>query len=122
MKSVFLLSLMSFATMAHSAQEWRVVATTTSACKEKVEVLAKVGEKFVYVNEAGVKTKLYSEDGSTFSDENPRSVVFTNTSDKSLSESSKRYTFIQPSMVDPNPAKIKLEMNQAFSNCKMTLK
>lgn len=122
MKSVFLLSLMSLSTFAWSAQDWKVVAVTTTACKEKLQVLAKEGEKFVYVTEGETKTKLYSEDGSAFSEQNSRSVVYTNTADQSLSATSKRYTFTQPSMVDPNPAKLELGMNQVQEKCKMTLK
>lgn len=122
MKSVLLLSLMSLSTLAWSAQEWKVVAVTTTSCKEKLQVLAKEGEKFVYVTEGETKTKLFSEDGSAFSEENPRSVVYTNTKDKTLSATSKRYTFTQPSMVDPNPAKLEVGMNQGLDKCKMTLK
>jgi hypothetical protein len=122
MKSVFLLSLMSLSTFVWSAQDWKVVAVTTTACKEKFQVLAKEGEKFVYVTEGETKTKLYSEDGSAFSEQNSRSVVYTNRADKSLSATSKRYTFTQPSMVDPNPAKLELGTYQAQEKCKMTLK
>ena len=121
MKSVFFFSLMSFATLVWSAQEWKVVAVTTNACKDKVEVLAKEGEKFVYVHEGDVKTKLFSADGSAFTEQNGKSVTFTNSSE-GLASSEARYTFVQPSMVDGNPAMLQVASNGVKANCKMKLK
>lgn len=122
MKSVFFFSLMTLTTFAWSAHGWKVVAVTTNGCKEKVEVLAKEGENFVYVNEGDVKTKLFSEDGSTYSEQNGKAVTFTNTADKTLSPADSRYTFVQPSMVDGNPAKLQVATNGLKTNCKMNLK
>ncbi len=122
MKSVFLLSLMSLTSFAWSAADWKVVAETTNNCKEKVQVLAKEGEKFVYVSEGDVKTKLLAEDGSAYSSESGKAVVFSNESDKSLKNASKRFTFTQPSMVDGNPPKINVAVNGIRDNCKLKVK
>jgi hypothetical protein len=122
MKSVFLLSLMSLTTFAYSASEWKVVAETTTSCKEKIQVLAKEGEKFVYVADGDAKTKLFAEDGTAFSETNGKEVVFSNAKDKSLDAADKRFTFTQPSMVDGNPPKINVVMNGVKDNCKLNLK
>lgn len=122
MKSVFFFSLLSLTTFAFSATEWKVVAETTGSCKEKLQVLAKEGEKFVYVAEGDSKTKLFAEDGSAYSEQNGKAVVYSNNSDKTLNESSKKFTFIQPSMVDGNPPKLNVASNGVRDNCKMNLK
>jgi hypothetical protein len=122
MKSVLFFSLMSLSFMAWSAQDWRVVADSTTACKEKFQVLAKEGEKFVYVTEGDTKTKLFAVDGSAFSEQNGKAVEFTNAGDKNLNDTSKRFTFVQPSMVDGNPPKLNVAMNGVKDNCKMKLK
>lgn len=122
MKSVFLLSLMSLTTFAYSASEWKVVAETTTNCKEKIQVLAKEGEKFVYVADGDAKTKLFAEDGTTYSETNGKAVIFSNESDKNLDAAAKRFTFTQPSMVDGNPPKIDVAMNGVRDNCKLKLK
>ncbi|MBA2406151.1 MAG: hypothetical protein H0V66_15355 [Bdellovibrionales bacterium] len=123
MKSVFFLSLMSLSVFAWSAtQEWKVVAETTNACKDKIQVLAKEGEKFVYVADGNTKTKLFADDGSAFTETNGKSVTYSNANDKTLDDAAKRFTFVQPSMVDGNPAKLDVAMNGVKDNCKMKLK
>lgn len=122
MKSLFLLSLMSLSTAAFSATDWKVVAETTNGCKEKVQVLAKEGEKFVYVNDGASKTKLFAEDGSAFSESSGKAIVFSNEGDKNLGAASKRFTFTQPSMVDGNRPQINVAMNGVRDNCKLNLK
>ena len=122
MKSVFFLSLMSLSVLAWSAQEWKVVAETTTSCKEKMQVFAKEGEKFVYVADGDTKIKLFAEDGSAFSQQNAKAVTYTNASDKNLDDAAKRFTFVQPSMVDGNPSKLNVAMNGVKDNCKMKLK
>jgi hypothetical protein len=113
---------MSFSFVAWSTSEWKIIAETTSACKEKRQVLAKEGEGFVYITEGDTKTKLFAADGSTFSEQNGKAIVFSNTSDKTLTDSTKRYTFIQPSMVDGNPPKLSADINGVKENCKLILK
>lgn len=123
MKSAFFLLLMVFSVFARSTtQDWKVVAESTTACKEKLLVLAKEGEKFVYVAEGSTRTKLFPEDGSSYTELNSKPVIYTNSHDKMLNESSKRFTFVQPSMVDGNPAKLNVAMNGVKDNCKMKLK
>ena len=123
MKSVFLLSLMSLTSFTYAATaEWKVVAESTTNCKEKVQVLAKEGEKFVFVTEGGTKTKLAAEDGSAYSDQSGKAVVFSNEKDQSLSAASKRFTFTNPAMVDGNPPKINVSVNGVKDNCKLNLK
>jgi hypothetical protein len=128
MKSVFFFSLMSLTILttgsAWAAQDWKVIAETTK-CTEKFKVLAKEGEKFVYVVDAKeAKTKLSSEDGATFSDHSGKSVIFSNHNDKTATNTNK-FTFVQPSMVDGNPPKLDVSLNSTTGekdNCKMSLK
>lgn len=121
MKSVFLLSLMSFSSFLMAATaDWKVVAETTTNCKEKIQVLAKEGEKFVYVADGSNKTKLFSEDGTVYSEQNGKAVVYSNPTEKSLS--AKKFTFTQPSVVDGNPPKIDMAMNGVRDNCRLKLK
>jgi hypothetical protein len=123
MKSVFFFSLFVFSVFARSTtNDWKVVAESTTACKEKLQVLAKEGEKFVYVADGDTKTKLFAEDGAVFSEQNGKPIVYTNANDKNLNETSKRFTFVQPSMVDGNSAKLNVAMNGVRDNCKMRLK
>lgn len=122
MKSVFLLSLMSFSISVWAIQEWRVVAEATTSCDKKLKVLAKEGEKFVYVTDGDYKTKLFSEDGTAFSEVSGKAIVFSNTADKSLKDGSKKFTFFQPSMVDGNPPKLNSASNGIDSNCKMKMR
>lgn len=122
MKSVFLLSLMSLTSFAYSAAEWKVVAETTTNCKEKFQVLAKEGEKFVYVTDGTFKTKLASVAGAKYSDQSGTSVIFSNEKDASLSDDSKRFTFVNPAMVDGNLPKINVSVNGVKDNCKLNLK
>jgi hypothetical protein len=119
MKSCLFFSLMALTSFTWAAQDWKVVAMTTNNCQQKVEVLAKEGEKFVYVNDGLAKTKLFAEDGSVFSEQSGKMVTFSNASDKNSHE---KYTFVQPSMVDPNPAKIEIRTNGLKAKCKMKLK
>lgn len=122
MKSVILLSLMSFSTFAFSTEDWKVVAETTNGCKETVKVMAKEGEKFVYATEGANQVKLFAEDGSAFTQQNPKAVVYTNRNDKKLSAAAKRFTFVQPAMVDGNLPKIEISANGVKDNCKLNLK
>ncbi len=55
MKSVFFFLLMFLTTLAWSAEDWKVVAETTTRCKDKFQVLAKEGEKFVYIIDGSSK-------------------------------------------------------------------
>jgi hypothetical protein len=98
-----------FSSVWANSQDWRVVALSTTSCQDKIQVLAKEGEKFVYVTSGQEKIKLPSTDGAVFSADSGRSVVFKNAP----------YTFTQPSMVDPNPPKLEIESSGQKSICKM---
>ncbi len=76
MRSVIFFSLVLFSTFSWSAPEWKVVAESTSNCTEKFQVLAKEGEKFVYVTDGHSKTKIDSLDGSAFSQKMARKSFF----------------------------------------------
>ena len=122
MRSAFFFSLVLFSTFSWSAPEWKVVAESTPDCSDKLQVLAKEGEKFVYVTDAHSKTKIYSSDGSAFSGENSKEVVFSNTNEKNLDDRTKRFTFIQPSMVSSTLPKMTVSTNELINHCKMKLK
>jgi hypothetical protein len=122
MRSVIFFSLVLFSTFSWSAPEWKVVAESTSNCTEKFQVLAKEGEKFVYVTDGHSKTKIDSLDGSAFSQQNGLEVVFSNTNEKNLDERSKRFTFIQPSMMNSSLPKLTVAAHGLMNHCKMNLK
>jgi len=122
MRSVLFFSLVLFSTFSWSAPEWKVVAESTSDCTEKLQVLAKEGEKFIYVTDRHSKTKIDSLDGSVFSEQNSKEVVFSNTSEKNLDERSKRFTFVQPSMVSSSLPKLTVATHGLMNHCKMKLK
>jgi len=119
MKSFLFFSIMALSSLSWAAQNWKVVAVTTNDCKEKIQVLAKEGESFVYLDDGAAKTKLFAADGSSYSEQSGKMISFSNASDKTSLE---KYTFTQPSMVDPNPAKIHIASNGLKANCKMKLK
>ncbi len=116
MPFILFLKLMSVTLFSFADEGWKVIGSTSSDCPESVQIMAKVGEKFVYVIDGEVKTKLASLDGAPFHHENSRSVIFT----KSLA--AKTYSFTQPSMVDPNPAKVVVKKPHHHFDCKMILK
>ncbi len=115
MKHLFLLSLFSLSPMAFAAQDWKVIAETTS-CAEKIQILGKEGEKYVLAKRGEEKIKLFSKDGSAFHENSMSSTEFD--SDKS---SDVTYNFIQPSYVEGNPPKIDVLYDGARRRCKMEL-
>jgi hypothetical protein len=122
MRSVFFFSLLLFSTFSWSASEWKVIAESTPDCSEKLKVLAKQGEKFVFVTDGHSKTKIDSLNGSVFSEQNGQEVVFSNSHEKNLDERSKRFTFIQPSMMNSSLPKLTIATNGIKHHCKMKLK
>jgi hypothetical protein len=114
-----LISLSSFSWADH---DWKVVAESTNNCQEKFQVLAKEGEKFVYVSSGELKTKLFSQDGSAFSEQAGKALVFSNVSEKSQNQVGKQFSFTQPSVVDGNPPQLEMTMNQIQEKCRMKLK
>ena len=122
MKSVFFFLLMFLTTLAWSAEDWKVVAETTTRCKDKFQVLAKEGEKFVYIIDGSSKKKLIAEEGAIYSSQNPKAVTFSNPKNNPQNDNAKRFIFNQPSMVDANPPKLDISMNNQSEKCKMSLK
>jgi hypothetical protein len=119
MKVPYLLSLLTVTTLTWAAaQEWKVVAESMK-CKDKLQVLGKEGERFVYVIDGTDKIKLIADDASAFTEQNSRQVTFSN---KGQSESGRVYTFTQPGVMDGNPGKLEVVMNGELSKCKMALK
>lgn len=115
MKQLFFLSILSFSSLAFSAPEWKVVAETTS-CDEKIQVLAKEGEKYVKAVRGNEETKLFAKDGSVFHENNMKMTEFV-----SEKASDVKYTFMQPSYVEANPPKIDVSYNGTKKRCKMSL-
>lgn len=118
MKLAFIATLISMTSFAWASQAWKIVAETAN-CQDKLEVLAKEGEKFVYVVRGDKKTQLFSEDETTYVKDGPSMTTFSNSHDKSSKE---KFTFIQPSMVDGNPPKLNVSVNNQKENCRMKLK
>ena len=115
MKHLFLISALSLSSMAFAAQDWKVVAETTS-CDEKIQIMGKDGEKFVMAVRGDEKTKLFAKDGSAFKEESMKSTEFVSGKDADVS-----YRFIQPSYVEANPPKIDVTFHGDKKRCKMEL-
>jgi hypothetical protein len=122
MKVLFILTLFSFTTLCWSSDDWKVIAESTGPCEEKRDVLAKVGEPYVFVQDGIKKIKLFSEDGSVFSEESPKALVFTNAKDKRLLDNDKKFTFYLPSVVDGNPPKLDIVTQLKNEKCRLKTK
>jgi hypothetical protein len=122
MKVLFILTLFSFTTLCWSSDDWKVIAESTGPCEEKRDVLAKVGEPYVFVQDGIKKIKLFSEDGSVFSEESPKALVFTNAKDKRLLDNDKKFTFYLPSVVDGNPPKLDIATQLNNEKCRLKTK
>jgi hypothetical protein len=122
MKVLFILTLFSFTTLCWSSEDWKVIAESTGPCEEKQDVLAKVGEPYVFVQDGIKKIKLFSEDGSVFSEESPKALVFTNAKDKRLLDNDKKFTFYLPSVVDGNPPKLDIVTQLKNEKCRLKTK
>lgn len=115
MKKLLLVSFFAFVSFASTAStEWKVVAETTS-CDEKVQVLGKEGEKYVLAVKGEDKTKLFSEDGSTFKHDSMKNTHFVAKTEDVT------YRFIQPSYVEANPPKLDVVHHGLKKRCKMEL-
>lgn len=115
MKKILFLSLITLTTYAQAASDWKVIAETTN-CDEKIQIMGKEGEKFVKAVNNGRETKLFPKDKSLFHEENMKMTEF-----ESAKDADEKYTFIQPSYVEPNPPKIDVSMNGTKTRCKMNL-
>lgn len=115
--SFFLVTAMGWA----AAREWKVVAESMK-CKTKYQILAKDGEKNVFVMKNGEKIRLNSIDGTPYSDESSKPQLFSNLQDETLSADEARYSYTRPAVFDGNTPKIDIIMNGEKVNCKMLLK
>lgn len=106
MKSLLFVSLISLSSFAMAAQDWKVIAETTS-CDEKIEIMAKEGEKYVVAVKGTEKTKLFSKDGSAYAEQALKMTEFAS--------ENKSVTFTQPSYVENNLPKIDV----GAKRCKM---
>lgn len=119
MKSLIALSLLSLSASAFSA-DWKVVAETMD-CSDKVQILAKDGEKFVQVKTGDKVQKLISQDGSAFSSQGGKSTVFVSAK-KETHLGVPTYEYTHPSYQEANPPKIDIFYSGVKKHCKMSAK
>ncbi len=122
MKLFLVVSFFTLTSMLFASTDWKMVASTVSGCENKLEVLAKEGESFVYVIDGEKKVKLDSVDGSAFSEESGKMLSFTNKNSSSLLPDSKKYFFGQPSVVDGNPPRLEVLQDSQSTKCRMKLR
>jgi hypothetical protein len=113
MKAVLFLSLFSISLTSLAAGNWNVVGETTD-CAEKIKILAKEGEKFVYAVKGDEKTKLVAKDKTPFTSNGPLETIYQS--------ANHTYTFTNPAMVDGNPAKINIAHNGKIEKCSLKTK
>ena len=121
MKYLLLISLLSMTSLVWAAKDWKVVAETTT-CDDKVQIMAKDGEKYVLAVQGDVKRKLVARDGSAFNENAMKTTEFVSdvkSDDYRLGDPT--YTFIQPSYVEGNPPKIDVSYSGTKKRCKMEL-
>lgn len=121
MKGLLFVSLFSLVTASHAA-DWKVIAES-SGCNEKVEILAKEGEKYVRAVHNGKEKNLYSTDGSEFSFDSLKSSEFSSDTKKEkylLGDAT--FTFTQPGKVEGNPPKVDVFLGGRKEHCRMNSK
>ena len=106
MKTLLFLSLLSLSSLAWSLQDWKVIAETP-ACDGKIEIMAREGERYVVAVKGAERTKLFSKDGSPYTEQSLRTTEFAS--------ENKTMTFTQPSYVENNLPKIDV----GTKRCKM---
>jgi hypothetical protein len=123
MKQVLFFSLMTLSSIAAAGADWKVVATVSDpACAEKIQILAKEGEKFVYAVNGADKNKLLAEDGSTFSADSMKSTTFVSDAAEKRELGDPTYTFTHPSYVEANPPKLDIAYSGVMKHCRMNIK
>lgn len=108
MKSLLLFSLLSVTAWASTADGWKVVAETSNNCQDKVQIIAKEGEPFVYAVQGDKKTRLDSQGGATYTKDGTNNITF----------SSGTTSYFHPAYVSATPPKIKL----AEEDCRMSFR
>jgi hypothetical protein len=101
MKSFTILSIFVASTAFAANPAWKVVAET-SKCTEKIQILAKEGESFVYAVKGGEKTKLIGEANSIYNKDAPKAVTFSS----QANARGETISFTNPSVVEANLPKI----------------
>lgn len=116
MKHLLIITIMSLSSFAWSAQDWKVVAETTS-CSDKIQIMGKEGEKYVLAVRGEDKVKLFAKDGSVFNENAMRNTEFLSAKNGDVT-----YIFTQPAYVEANPPKIDVVYGGNKSRCKMQSK
>lgn len=117
MKFLILLSLFTLTSIAFAA-EWKTIAETTN-CPDATQIMAKDGEKFVKAVTNGKEEMLYSQDGSVFKSDSPKTTFFASRKEGSAGTS---VTFTQPGMVESNTPKLDIVAADKKSHCNMKSK
>ncbi|MGE3609351.1 MAG: hypothetical protein AB7I27_07175 [Bacteriovoracaceae bacterium] len=107
----FFLFLMSLSTICLAQSDWKIVAESNQ-CSEKIQILAKDGEKYVLVQSGENKIKLNSLDNSDFQTDSPKSITFK----------SDQYQFDWPAMMERNPPKLSFLKSRNKQACRMVTK
>lgn len=116
MKHLLIITIMSLSSFAWSAQDWKVVAETTS-CSDKIQIMGKEGEKYVLAVRGEDKVKLFAKDGAVFNENAMRNTEFLSAKNGDVT-----YIFTQPAYVEANPPKIDVVYGGNKSRCKMQSK
>jgi hypothetical protein len=101
MKAFTILSLFIASITFAATPAWQVVAETSN-CSEKIQILAKEGEKFVYALKGEEKTKLIGEANSSYNKDSPKAVIFSS----QANSRGETISFTNPSVVEANLPKI----------------
>lgn len=120
MKSFFTLTLFTLTFHSFAAAEWKTIAETSN-CPEKVQIMAKEGEKFVKLVHGGEEEKLFAQDGSAFTRDTPHKVMFVSPKTEGL-VSAKSYSFFRPAMMESTAPKLMINAKGKELRCQMTAK
>jgi hypothetical protein len=101
MKALTIFSIIIASSAFAASADWKVVAETSN-CPEKVQILAKEGEKFVYAVKGDVKTKLAGEGNNAYERDSQKAVTFSS----EVNARGETISFRNPSVVEANPPKI----------------
>ena len=84
-----------------SPPDWNFVAETSN-CSEKIKILAKEGESFVYAVKGEEKTKLMGEANNKYNKDATKAVTFTSQGNSR----GETISFTNPSVIEANLPKI----------------
>lgn len=95
------------------ANDWIVIAETKK-CEEKVEILAKSGEKYVLAILGGDKIKLYPQDDSAF-----KAKILTSQEYSSRVQNNKKFIFYYPGENENNLPKFDFIIQGERKRCNL---